>query len=67
MWIENLYMNINAFECIFLQSQNMHIAKQIMWRKKLEDHDENPSKTDLEKQRGQSIPLNVYFFQCACN
>lgn len=62
MWTKNLCMNINAFECIYsLHSQNRHIAKQIIWRKKLEDHNDKPNKTYLEKQCGQLIRLNVYF------
>ena len=39
----------------------MHIAQQIIWRKKLEEHDENPNYTYFRKQFDEMIPLDVYY------
>ena len=43
----------------FLHIWDMHVAKQIIWWKKLEEYDENPTCTHFEKQYGQLIPLDV--------
>ena len=37
----------------------MHFVQQIIWRKTLEEYDEDPN---CEKQYDQIFPLNVYFF-----
>ena len=34
----------------------MHIAQQIIWRKKLEEYDENPIFIYFEKQHDPNIP-----------
>lgn len=49
----------------------MDIAQQFLWRKKLEENDENLNCTYFEKQFDQMFPLYVYFsaneIVCACD
>ena len=40
----------------------MHIVKQVILRKKLEEYDGIPNNNHSEKQYGQIFPLDVYFF-----
>ena len=42
----------------------MHIAQQLVWRKKLEEgyHHENPNHTYFENKCGWTFPLDVYLF-----
>jgi hypothetical protein len=51
----------NAHESIFMHRWDMHIMKQIIWRKKVEECDEIFKYTYFEKQHDQMFPLDVYF------
>lgn len=46
---------------VFLHNWDMHIAQQIIWKKKLEECDENLNYTYFEEQYEQLFPLDVYF------
>ena len=47
---------------VFLHNWDMDIAQQIIWIKKLEEYDENPSYTYYEKHYDRIFPLDVYFY-----
>jgi hypothetical protein len=47
-------------ECVFeTHNWDMHIAQQIIWKKKLDEYDEILDCTYFEKQYDQTFPLDV--------
>ena len=44
---------------------DVHIVKEIIWKKRLEELDEDPNYTYFEKQYGQIFPRNVCFYHSA--
>ena len=49
----------NASKSNYLDNWDMHIAQQSLWRKKLEERDENINFTYFEKHYDQTFP--IYF------
>ena len=45
-----------------MHSWDIHIVRQIIWRKKLEEYDEIHIFTYFETQFGQIVSLDVYLF-----
>lgn len=43
--------------------RTLHIVKQIIWRKELEEYDDVADYTYFEKKYGQVLSLDVYFPQ----